>query len=50
LQQLREESDLAAAAGADEVVAARQLLARDPEFVLDLLTKMRSGLTRPMEK
>jgi len=48
LEQLRDESDLVA--NAEEVAAARQILARDPAFVLDMLTKMRSGLSRPMEK
>lgn len=47
LEQLRDESDLVA--NAEEVAAARQILARDPAFVLDMLTKMRSGLSRPME-
>jgi hypothetical protein len=48
LEQLRDESDLVA--NAEEIAAARQILARDPAFVLDVLTKMRSGLSRPMEK
>ena len=48
LEQLRDESDLVA--NAEEIAAARQMLARDPSFVLDMLTKMRSGLSRPMEK
>ena len=48
LEQLRDESDLVA--NAEEIAAARQMLARDPAFVLDMLTKMRSGLSRPMEK
>ena len=48
LEQLRDESELVASA--EEMAAAREILARDPAFVLDLLTKMRSGLNRPMEK
>ena len=48
LDQLRDESELVASA--EEMAAAREILARDPAFVLDLLTKMRSGLNRPMEK
>jgi len=35
---------------ATDYVIARDVFTRDPEFMLEILSKMKSGVARPMEK